>query len=94
MFLTSLSQHFCVGRAYYDAIWEGVQNIKWLPPGQNEHSKMPNHITESRIYEGVYSFPAFATIFSGTNQVWRWLNVERALAATQAGMDVIPHKTA
>ncbi|HFX2132824.1 TPA: HOASN domain-containing protein, partial [Pseudomonas aeruginosa] len=27
-FLTSLSQHFRVERAYYDAIWEEMQSVK------------------------------------------------------------------
>ncbi len=38
--------------------------------------------------------PAFAAIFSDTNQVRRWLDVERALAATQAEMGIIPHEAA
>lgn len=55
---------------------------------------MPSHITESRIHGGAYSSPAFAAIFSDTNQVRRWLDVERALAATQAEMGIIPHEAA
>ncbi|HCU2031825.1 TPA: adenylosuccinate lyase, partial [Pseudomonas aeruginosa] len=51
---------------------------------------MPSHITESRIHGGAYSSPAFAAIFSDTNQVRRWLDVERALAQTQAEMGIIP----
>lgn len=55
---------------------------------------MPSHITESRIHGGAYSSPAFAAIFSDTNQVRRWLDVERALAATQAEMGIIPPEAA
>ncbi|HGM5250399.1 TPA: adenylosuccinate lyase, partial [Pseudomonas aeruginosa] len=55
---------------------------------------MPSHITESRIHGGAYSSPAFAAIFSDTNQVRRWLDVERALAATQGEMGIIPHEAA
>ncbi|MBH9344197.1 adenylosuccinate lyase family protein [Pseudomonas aeruginosa] len=55
---------------------------------------MPSHITESRIHGGAYSSPAFAAIFSDANQVQKWLDVERALAATQAELGLIPHEAA
>lgn len=55
---------------------------------------MPSHITESRIYGGAYSSPEFAAIFSDANQVQKWLDVERALAATQAQMGIIPVEAA
>ncbi|MFC0225491.1 adenylosuccinate lyase [Serratia aquatilis] len=55
---------------------------------------MPSHITESRIYGGAYSAPEFAAIFSDSNQVQRWLDVERTLAATQAQLGIIPHEAA
>jgi len=55
---------------------------------------MSSHITESRIHGGAYSSPEFATIFSDTHQVQNWLDVERALAATQAEMGIIPHEAA
>jgi adenylosuccinate lyase len=55
---------------------------------------MPSHATESRIYGGVYSAPEFAAIFSDSNQVQKWLDVERALALTQAEMGIIPHEAA
>lgn len=55
---------------------------------------MPSHITESRIYGGAYSSPEFAAIFSDSNQVQKWLDVEAALAATQAQMGIIPHEAA
>ncbi|MDD0976231.1 adenylosuccinate lyase [Pseudomonas fontis] len=55
---------------------------------------MPSHITESRIHGGVYSSPEFAAIFSDTQQVQKWLDVERALAATQAEMGIIPVEAA
>lgn len=55
---------------------------------------MPSHITESRIYGGAYSAPDFAAIFSDSNQVQKWLDVEQALAATQAEMGIIPHEAA
>ena len=55
---------------------------------------MPSHITESRIHGGAYSSPEFAAIFSDTNQVQKWLDVETALAATQAQMGIIPHEAA
>ncbi|MFQ6571888.1 adenylosuccinate lyase [Pseudomonas sp. UM16] len=55
---------------------------------------MPSHITESRIHGGAYSSPEFAAIFSDTNQVQKWLDVELALALTQAEMGVIPQQAA
>ena len=55
---------------------------------------MPSHISESRIHGGAYSSPEFAAIFSDTNQVQKWLDVETALAATQAQMGIIPHEAA
>ncbi len=55
---------------------------------------MPSHITESRIHGGAYAAPDFAAIFSDANQVQKWLDVERALAATQAEMGIIPHEAA
>ena len=55
---------------------------------------MPSHIIESRIHGGAYSSPEFAAIFSDTNQVQKWLDVETALAATQAQMGIIPHEAA
>ncbi|MBH3421303.1 MULTISPECIES: adenylosuccinate lyase [Pseudomonas] len=55
---------------------------------------MPSHITESRIHGGAYSSPEFAAIFSDSNQVQTWLDVEQALAATQAEMGIIPHEAA
>ena len=55
---------------------------------------MPSHITESRIHGGAYSSPEFAAIFSDANQVQKWLDVETALAATQAQMGLIPHEAA
>ena len=55
---------------------------------------MPSHITESRIHGGAYSSPDFAAIFSDANQVQKWLDVEQALAATQAEMGIIPHEAA
>ncbi len=55
---------------------------------------MPSHATESRIYGGVYTEPRFAAIFSDSNQVQKWLDVERALALTQAEMGLIPAEAA
>ncbi|WP_338477113.1 adenylosuccinate lyase [Pseudomonas khavaziana] len=55
---------------------------------------MPSHITESRIHGGAYSSPEFAAIFSDANQVQKWLDVETALAATQAQMGIIPQEAA
>ncbi|MDQ0980842.1 adenylosuccinate lyase [Pseudomonas synxantha] len=55
---------------------------------------MPSHITESRIHGGAYSSPEFAAIFSDASQVQKWLDVETALAATQAQMGIIPHEAA
>ena len=55
---------------------------------------MPSHITESRIHGGAYSSPEFAAIFSDANQVQKWLDVEAALAATQAHMGIIPQEAA
>ncbi|QWP76792.1 adenylosuccinate lyase [Lysobacter sp. K5869] len=55
---------------------------------------MPSHATESRLYAGVYSDPDFAEIFSDRNQLQKWLDVERALAATQAEMGAIPPQAA
>lgn len=55
---------------------------------------MPSHISESRIHGGAYSSPEFAAIFSDANQVQKWLDVEQALAATQAEMGIIPHAAA
>jgi len=55
---------------------------------------MPSHITESRLHGGAYSSPEFAAIFSDTNQLQKWLDVERALAATQAEMGIIPLQAA
>ncbi|MBN7135524.1 adenylosuccinate lyase [Lysobacter enzymogenes] len=55
---------------------------------------MPSHATESRLYAGVYSDPDFAAIFCDRNQLQKWLDVERALALTQAEMGMIPHQTA
>ncbi|MDD1979606.1 MULTISPECIES: adenylosuccinate lyase [Pseudomonas] len=55
---------------------------------------MPSHITESRIHGGAYSSPEFAAIFSDSNQVQKWLDVELALALTQAEMGVIPQQAA
>ena len=55
---------------------------------------MPSHITESRIHGGAYSSPEFAAIFSDANQVQKWLDVETALAATQAQMGIIPPEAA
>ncbi|MGC3506804.1 adenylosuccinate lyase, partial [Pseudomonas aeruginosa] len=52
---------------------------------------MPSHITESRIHGGAYSSPAIAAIFSDTNQVRRWLDVEGAMAETLAEKGNIPH---
>jgi adenylosuccinate lyase len=51
---------------------------------------MASHATESRIYGGVYSSPEFAAVFSDSNQVQKWLDVERALALTQAELGLIP----
>ncbi|MCB2255819.1 adenylosuccinate lyase [Pseudomonas chlororaphis] len=55
---------------------------------------MSSHITESRIHGGAYSSPEFAAIFSDSQQVQKWLDVERALAATQAEMGIIPAEAA
>lgn len=55
---------------------------------------MPSHATESRLYAGVYSDPEFAAIFSDFNQLQKWLDVESALAATQAAMGLIPAQAA
>lgn len=55
---------------------------------------MPSHITESRIHGGAYSSPEFAAIFSDSNQVQKWLDVERTLAQVQAQMGIIPHEAA
>ncbi|GGC18903.1 adenylosuccinate lyase [Pseudoduganella buxea] len=55
---------------------------------------MPSHITESRIHGGAYAAPDFAAVFSDANQVQKWLDVERALAATQAEMGIIPDEAA
>lgn len=55
---------------------------------------MPSHVTESRIHGGVYTDPEFAAIFSDSNQVQKWLDVERALALTQAEMGLIPDEAA
>lgn len=55
---------------------------------------MPSHATESRLYAGLYSDPEFAAIFCDRNQLQKWLEVERALAATQAEMGMIPAQAA
>jgi len=55
---------------------------------------MPSHATESRLYAGVYSDPEFAAIFCDRNQLQKWLDVERALALTQAEMGMIPDEAA
>jgi adenylosuccinate lyase len=55
---------------------------------------MSSHVTESRIYGGVYSAPEFAAVFSDSNQVQKWLDVERALALTQAELGLIPQVAA
>ncbi|WUR15345.1 adenylosuccinate lyase [[Empedobacter] haloabium] len=55
---------------------------------------MPTHITESRIHGGAYSAPDFAAIFSDSNQVQKWLDVEVALAATQADLGIVPNDAA
>jgi len=55
---------------------------------------MRTHVTESRIHGGVYSAPEFARVFSDSSQVQKWLDVERALALTQAEMGLIPQKAA
>jgi adenylosuccinate lyase len=55
---------------------------------------MSSHVTESRIYGGVYSDPEFAAVFSDSNQVQKWLDVERALALTQAELGLIPQGAA
>lgn len=55
---------------------------------------MPSHATESRLYAGVYSDPDFAAIFCDRNQLQKWLDVERALALTQAEMGIIPDEAA
>ena len=55
---------------------------------------MPSHVIESRIHGGAYSAPEFAAIFSDSNQVQKWLDVECALALTQAEMGLIPAEAA
>ncbi|SDZ27877.1 adenylosuccinate lyase [Lysobacter sp. yr284] len=55
---------------------------------------MPSHVTESRLYGGVYSAPEFAAVFCDRNQLRQWLEVERALALTQADMGLIPAQAA
>jgi adenylosuccinate lyase len=55
---------------------------------------MASHITESRIHGGAYSAPEFAAVFSDSNQVQKWLDVERALALTQAELGLIPEVAA
>jgi adenylosuccinate lyase len=55
---------------------------------------MRSHVTESRIYGGVYSSPELARVFSDSIHVQKWLDVERALALTQAEMGLIPQKAA
>lgn len=55
---------------------------------------MGSHVTESRIHGGAYSCPEFAAVFSDSNQVQRWLDVEQALALTQAEMGLIPRVAA
>lgn len=51
---------------------------------------MASHVIESRIHGGSYSSPEFAAVFSDSNLVQKWLDVERALALTQAEMGLIP----
>lgn len=55
---------------------------------------MPSHVTESRLHGGAYSAPEFAAVFCDRNQLRQWLQVERALALTQAELGLIPAQAA
>lgn len=55
----------------------------------------PNaHITDSRFYSGGYTTPEARKIFCDRYRYQRWLDVETALASSQAELDIIPQEAA
>ncbi len=55
---------------------------------------MGSHVIDSVLFQDQFGTERMREIFSDENMVQKWLDVERALAETQAEMNIIPHAAA
>jgi adenylosuccinate lyase len=58
------------------------------------HSHQRSHITDSRFHGHMYATDASRRIFCDVCRLQRWLDVEAALAASQADVGMLPRETA